>query len=203
MQEGCRVPTRNVVSACLGVLVITTLCVSLFHPKWFFLTALGRGHNLPPGQTSYYIGVQNWFHPPVHRCASNHAVNSLQNVIIVVTCLTLLSSLTQFLLDACDVDFLQLRRNAVPSVISVILCVTCIGVAYHLSCVLTRCTANAAVQVSFALSYYLQALSGVLATFVAGVNLVVPPSSRSRRPNLLMYEGGFENDWPPLPPYTP
>lgn len=190
---------RNLPAAILSIIVIATLSTALVHPRWFYLQGGGCGHNYLGVQQFFYVGyfetaprlfANDLSHPPsfvyyglneeMRDCVTPTIV-SLQRVLIVLCFLAILSSLLQFFMDALGIMYKWLRvirRNALCSILTVILCLGVIGICYYVSTLMeeqqeaTKPNHTSRVEVRFSVSYHLVAAAGAAAVLAAGANLL-------------------------------
>lgn len=193
---------RNLVSAMLGIFVIAILAIALSQPRWFILKGGGCSQKYLGMQQFFSFGQfktessvisldGSKSHSPslVYITSDNMAMSNCVTPKIVglmktniVLCLGAIAcSLVQFLWDSLGLrskKALMLRRSAVGSTTTVILCVASIGICYYTSTLMefqqnqTRSNLGTRTEIKFDISYYLITAAGAFAILTAASNLL-------------------------------
>lgn len=250
---------RNLPAAVLSIIVVATLATALAQPRWFYLKgggcsqhfigvrqffSLGKFEslklkspsNLPskittasPSMLMYIsgkVGIRDCFTP---------TIVSLLRINIALCIFAVLTSLYQFFMDSIGVKHRWMkiiRRDGLGSIISVLLCVTVIGLSYYVSTLVehqqeaSKTNPGTKIEVKFDIGYYLIAGAGAVAVIATAANMLrrYPPADSGSNENLLSDYDGNETftvggtqcqlwpcrrnslsveSMPPPPPYSP
>ncbi|KAK7867289.1 hypothetical protein R5R35_002116 [Gryllus longicercus] len=233
---------RNFLAAFFHMATIALTCTSLAQLGWFRL----RGGHCAPHLAVYQFfsygyfdtnPVENdmlitsekevdtstgsYFLPETLQCVTPE-IATLMRIIILLCFMAMISSLVGFFLDIVGPTKKVLkvvRRNAVPSIITVILVVIIIGVCYYITLLLENVGMQEyKVQVSYEYGCYTITAAGAVAVFATACNLFQNPtmSEDVQRRRLIDDWDGLETFYvgehgrdtplesiPPPPPYTP
>ncbi|XP_049952780.1 transmembrane protein 127-like [Schistocerca serialis cubense] len=233
---------RNFVAAFFHMATIALTCTSLAQLGWFRI----RGSICSPHLAVYQFFSADYpteterdytfseFSPPVTiqyypqketpRCM-NQEIANLMRTVILLCFMAMSSSLLGFFLDIIGPTtkiLRTIRRNAIPSIFTVICVVAIIGLCYYITTLLQRVIQNSnperEVKVAYEYGCYTITAAGVVAVFATASNLLqyYSPNEDAERQRIFGDWDGLETfsvgGWgrgtplesiPPPPPYSP
>ncbi|XP_066958802.1 transmembrane protein 127-like [Macrobrachium rosenbergii] len=194
---------KNLMSGVVSIIVIVVTCACISQPQWFRLDG--------GGCSTHTVGLYLFFHPgnfeplkgtdigpsashviyytngeELKFCVTPEIV-AFMRLVIGLIFLMICSSLVQMLLDITGPSgriLKCIRKNAVAGIISVLVCVVCIGVCYYITTLMETQQettkpvigplASARVHVKLDIGFYLLIFAGALSVFAVGFSWLRP-----------------------------
>lgn len=194
---------KNIMSGVVSIIVIVVVCACLSQPQWFWLDG--------GGCTTHTIGLYMFFHPgefhvtedTTYSPSTSHLIYyanghklkycvtpeivTLMRVVIGLIFVMICTSLIQMMLDITGPTGRVLkciRKNAVAGIISVLVCVVCVGVCYYITTLIetqqeatkpvTGPAASARVQIKLDVGFYLLIFAGGMSVMSVGCSWLRP-----------------------------
>ncbi|ESO96850.1 hypothetical protein LOTGIDRAFT_115322 [Lottia gigantea] len=201
---------KNFAAAVCSMITIVTLCTALAEPNWISLS--GGGCTIPFKGDLHHLGAYQFFYDGTFH-QNSKSLNSYKFVMtncvtfttvllfkfIIAFCfLGILCSLFAFLLDLMGPAhrFLKmLRRNAIFSILSVLMCVVVNLFCYYVTVYVSQLQKTSKlhkgskVEVSFDISFYLVTAAGGISVFSVACNCLRQRSPyEESRHNYIMNE---------------
>ncbi|XP_047482018.1 transmembrane protein 127-like [Penaeus chinensis] len=194
---------KNIMSGVVSIIVIVVVCACLSQPQWFWLDG--------GGCSTHTIGLYMFFHPGEFQAtegttyssstphliyyANGHKLKfcvtpeivTLMRVVIGLIFVMICASLIQMMLDITGPTGRILkcvRKNAVAGIISVLVCVVCVGVCYYITTLIEKLqeatkpvtgpAASARVQIKLDVGFYLLIFAGGMSVMAVGCSWLRP-----------------------------
>uniref|UniRef100_A0A1B6GPG2 Transmembrane protein 127 transmembrane region domain-containing protein n=1 Tax=Cuerna arida TaxID=1464854 RepID=A0A1B6GPG2_9HEMI len=234
---------RNFVAAFFHLITIVLICTSLVQLKWFRLWGghcvahlstnqfFGFGEFYATTQSQYHLRNGGLITSPsgyvIHYNTSTESlacvtpdVANLMHILIILAVLSMFSSSVGFCLDMVGPTrhYLKLlRRNAVPSITTVLLVITMVGTSYFvtksLEVSLYEMKIQSDMQITYDYGCYVVTAAGSFSILATACNLLQSPvvvEDLQRHARLVedwdgpeTFSVGMRNMPHPPPPYTP
>ncbi|XP_042858221.1 transmembrane protein 127-like [Penaeus japonicus] len=194
---------KNIMSGVVSIIVIVVVCACLSQPQWFWLDG--------GGCTTHTIGLYMFFHPgefqviegTTYSSSTSHLIYyanghklkfcvtpeivTLMRVVIGLIFVMICASLIQMMLDITGPTGRVLkcvRKNAIAGIVSVLVCVVCVGVCYYITTLIETQqeatkpvigpAASARVQIKLDVGFYLLIFAGGMSVMAVGCSWLRP-----------------------------